>query len=185
MKAPPSRLVITSPSSPIPTLSKNPKKLSKGKGEAKEQDEPLLGRLLPVFPSVRLTDSPIPEYPISNFYPICGICLEQFQVTPSSISASLAMNSSASLSFGLRLTCPGTHTYCASALTEYIKRKLDQSGAKDANTYITVLPIACPECPIADWGSGIQDDVAERIFVAESMSVWVQPISKQFHDLAY
>ena len=115
---------------------------------------------------------------MSNAYPICGICLEQFQVTYSPISATLTANSSGRLPFGLRLPCPGEHTYCISCVSEYIKRKLDPSGTEGANTNITVFPIACPECPIADWRSGIQDHVAERVFDAESMSVWVYPTSK-------
>ena len=56
----------------------------------------------------------------------------------------------------------------------YIKGKLDPSGgAEDMNTNTTVFPIPCPECPIMEWESGIEDDVAERVFDAESMSVWV------------
>jgi len=185
VKAPPSRLVITNPSSPISALSQNSKKLSEGKGKAKERDELLSGRFLPVALDVRLTDSPIPEHPISNPHSICGICLEQFQVTQFPISAFLVANSSARLSFGLRLPCPGQHTYCMSCLTEYIRIKLDHSGSEDANINTTVFPIPCPECPIADWGSGIQDDVAERIFDAESMSAWVYPTSKQSYIPAY
>jgi len=63
-------------------------------------------------------------------------------------------------------------------VSEYIKRKLDPSGTEDANTNITVFPIPCPECPIAGWRSGIQDDVAERVFDAEAMSIWVYLTSK-------
>jgi len=85
----------------------------------------------------------------------------------------MTANSSARLPFGLRLPCPGEHTYCLSCVSEYIKRKLDPSGTDETNTNITVFPIPCPECPITIWESGIQDDVAERVFDAKSMSAWV------------
>ena len=171
-------------------LSSNPtpseiSKVSRGKGTIKKQGGPSLGRFLPVFSSLRPNDSPIPEHPISNLYQICNICHEQFQDTHSPFSASLAANTSARFPFGLRLPCPEEHTYCISCLTEYIKGKLDPSGSEGANTYTTVFPIPCPDCPIIDWGSGIQDDVVERIFDTESMSVWVYLISKQLHVLAY
>ena len=163
----------------MPAFSEYSNVWPKSKGKSKEQDEPIPGKFLFVFPSVRLTHSPISEHPISNLHPTCGICLEQFQVTYSPISASLTANSSARLPFGLRLPCPGQHTYCISCISEYIKRKLDPSGTEDTNTNITVFPIRCPECPITDWESGIEDDVAERLFDAESMSVWVCPSSNQ------
>ena len=70
-------------------------------------------------------------------------------------------------------------------MSEYIKRKLDPNGTDETNTNITVFPIACPECPIANWGSGMQDDVAERVLDVESMSAWVYPSSKQSYGLVY
>ena len=116
---------------------------------------------------------PVSEHSTSSPHPECGICLEQFQVAHSPISASLAANSSTSLPFGLRLPCPGQHTYCILCLTEYIRRKLDPGGAKDGNTHTTVFPIPCPDCLIMGWEYEIQDDVAEKVFDVASMSVWV------------
>lgn len=110
---------------------------------------------------------------------MCDICFEPFQVTNSPISAALTANSSAKLAFGLRLPCPGQHPYCISCLTEYINGKLDPNGTGDMNTNTLVFPIRCPGCPIMQWETGIQDDVAEKVLDAQSMSVWVYPISRQ------
>ena len=44
--------------SPIPSLSKESEMLSESRGKTKEQDEPLPGRLLFVFLTTCLTDSP-------------------------------------------------------------------------------------------------------------------------------
>lgn len=116
---------------------------------------------------------------------MCGICFEPFQATNSPISASLTANSSAKLPFGLRLPCPGQHPYCISCLAEYIRGKLDPNGTGDMNTNTLVFPIRCPGCPITDWETGIQDDVAEKVLDGESMFVWVHPTSKQFYVPAY
>jgi len=116
---------------------------------------------------------------------MCGICFEPFQATHSPISAALTANSSAKLPFGLRLPCPGQHPYCISCLAEYIRGKLDPSGTGDMNTNTLVFPIRCPGCPITDWETGIQDDVAEKVLDGGSMFIWVHPTSKQPYILAY
>lgn len=57
------------------------------------------------------------------------------------------------------------------------------------NTNTLVFPIRCPGCPITLWGTGIQDDVAERVLDGDSMSVWVGPPFKripfQFPDVIF
>jgi len=162
---------------PMPPLSKKLGMLSEGKGKSKEQDEPLPGESPPV--SWYSSDtSPTSEYSTSNPYPMCGICFEPFQVTRSPISATMTANSSAKLPFGLRLPCPWQHPYCISCLSEYIKGKLDPSGTGDMNTHTLVFPIRCPECPITQWETGIEDAVAEKVLDRESMSVWVCPTSR-------
>lgn len=113
------------------------------------------------------------EYSISNPYPACQICFEPVQVTYSPVSAALAANSSGNLPFGLRLPCPGQHSYCTSCLVKYIKGKLNLSGTGDVNTHALVFPICCPGCPITQWETVIQDDVAEKVLDRETMSNWV------------
>ena len=124
------------------------------------------------FPHDVLTDFSL-EHLKPNPCPTCDICFEPFQVTHSPISAALTANSSTKLPFGLRLPCPGKHPYCISCLTEYINGKIDPSGNGEMNTHILVFPIPCPGCPIAQWGSGIQDEVAEKVLDRESLGVWV------------
>ena len=92
----------------------------------------------------------------------------------------MTANSSTRRPFGLRLPCPGQHGYCISCLNQYIKGKLDPTGTGELSTHATVFPILCPHC-LTDWETGIQDDVAERIFDAESMSTWVYPTFKRSH----
>ena len=134
----------------------------------------------PPSPDILLPTFPVPECSNSTPYPICDICFEPFQVTHSPISATLTANSSAKLSFGLRLPCPDQHPYCISCLTKYIRGKLDPSGTGDMNTHTLVFPIRCPSCPFTTWLTGIQDDIAEKVLDKESMSVWVRPALKPF-----
>jgi len=108
---------------------------------------------------------------IGSPYIPCGICHEPFQETFSPISASLSANSSSRLSFGLRLPCPQRHSYCISCISAYIHHKLEADG-KSIDTI--VFPIRCPECPVSDWGGGIQDDVAQKILNEQSLLIWVR-----------
>ena len=130
-------------------------------------------------PSIGLPTFPTSEYTKSNPYPMCDICFEPFQATHTPVRAALTANSSAKLPFGLRLPCPEQHPFCISCLAEYIKGKLDPSGTGDLNTNTLVFPIRCPGCPITLWEIGIQDDLAERVLDADSMSVWVHPPFKR------
>lgn len=116
----------------------------------------------------------------SNPDPTCGICFEPFRATYSPLLATLTATSSTKLPFGLHLSCPEKHSYCISCLTEYIKQKLDPTGTGEIDTSTTVFPIRCPECPITQWEAGIQDNIAEKVLDAESMNVWVCPISEHF-----
>ena len=167
--------------SPTPALSKKPEVPLGSKGKSKQEEEPLPSNFPSTLSRHELTDLSS-EYSKSNPYPMCEICFEPFQATHSPISAALTANSSAKLPFGLRLPCPGKHPYCISCLTEYINGKLDPSGNGDMSTHILVFPIRCPGCPIADWESGIQDDVAEKVLDQESLGVWVCLTSKQCYD---
>lgn len=109
----------------------------------------------------------------SQTYPICGICMDIFQVTYSPLSASSSANSSARIPFGLRLPCPQSHPYCLDCLSTYIKTRLDPNGDGSGNANTVVFPIPCPECNLIEWGDGISDAVAGRILAEELMTVWV------------
>lgn len=111
-----------------------------------------------------LTDTP---------YPTCGICLDNFMLTHSPISASLSANSSNRLPFGLRLPCPQGHSYCISCLTSYIQNKLDPDGRGAGKSSSIVFPIRCPECPPNEWPEGMQDDVAVKVLGEDGMVEWV------------
>lgn len=108
-----------------------------------------------------------------HVYPICGICGDAFQDTHSPLLASLSANSSTRLPFGLRLPCPDRHPYCVGCLSQYIVSKLDPDGIGGAPAEQIISPIRCPECPLGQWGDGVQDDVAERVLTRDSIVLWV------------
>lgn len=110
----------------------------------------------------------------SSPYPVCGICLEPFQVTHSPIKAVLSANSSTRLPFGLRLPCPSEHAYCIACLSSYIQSKLDPEGDGGGSSGTAVFPIRCPECSPTEWIDGIPDNVADRILGEKGMVLWVR-----------
>ncbi|PCH44865.1 hypothetical protein WOLCODRAFT_78291 [Wolfiporia cocos MD-104 SS10] len=105
-------------------------------------------------------------------YLTCGICMESFQATYSPLAASRSANSSLRLPYGMRLPCPGNHGYCLGCLSAYIRNKLDPDGDSTFNPDMVVFPVRCPECSVAEWPSGISDDVAERILEEKGMVLW-------------
>ncbi|KAL1695837.1 hypothetical protein GGG16DRAFT_86208 [Schizophyllum commune] len=129
----------------------------KGKGRAKGK-----------APEVKMEMKDIP-----NGAPICGICLDVFQLTNSPIKAAASANSSSKLPFGLRLPCPSGHSYCIDCLSSHIKSKLDPSGdGTGAGPSAIVFPIRCPECSPEEWPTGITDDVAQRVLSEKGMVMW-------------
>ncbi|OSD08736.1 hypothetical protein PYCCODRAFT_1455722 [Trametes coccinea BRFM310] len=108
----------------------------------------------------------------STLYPICGICMEPFQVTHSPVAAARSANSSSRLQFGTRLPCPRSHAYCISCLNGYIHSKLDPDGTGMVNQTAVIFPIRCPECSIAEWPEGIPDEVAGRVLSEKGMVLW-------------
>ncbi|KAI5834944.1 hypothetical protein K523DRAFT_360231 [Schizophyllum commune Tattone D] len=129
------------------------------------------GRANGKAPEVKMEMKAIVDIP--NGAPICGICLDVFQLTHSPIKAAASANSSSKLPFGLRLPCPSGHSYCIDCLSSHIKSKLDPSGdGTGAGPSAIVFPIRCPECSPEEWPTGITDDVAQRVLSEKGMVMW-------------
>lgn len=122
------------------------------------------------------------SYDFKPIVPSCGICLEEFQLvhSPNNAASLHDASSSAKLPFGLSLPCTGSHKYCQDCLRSYIQSKIDPEGDGSGNPNTVVFPIKCPECPIAQWPSGIQDDLATRVLSEKDMLLWVSPLVKSF-----
>ncbi|KIY43295.1 hypothetical protein FISHEDRAFT_53809 [Fistulina hepatica ATCC 64428] len=143
---------------------------SKGKGkEEVAEGVSLNGKGRAVAVNEDMSDDDSPE---QNKEPQCGICLETLQITYSPVTAAQNATSSNRLPFGLRMPCPGGHTYCLGCITHYIRSKIDPQEEGIASIEKVVFPIRCPECPQELWPQGIQDDVAERILTEKGMLLW-------------
>ncbi|KAI0766295.1 hypothetical protein BC629DRAFT_1596450 [Irpex lacteus] len=161
-------------------LAENPNE--KGKGKAVVLPEDLEVRLgtgptesdTPTESEIS-TDTATPQE-FKPVYPMCGICLDEFQLVHSPLNATKLRPtaSSTELPFGMTLGCPSEHAYCQACLVQYIQTKIhpanDGSGSVDA----VVFPIRCPECPIDVWEVGVTDDVAERVLSEKGMLLWHQ-----------
>lgn len=49
----------------------------------------------------------------------------------------------------------------------------------------TVFPIRCPGCPIVEWETGIEENVAEKVLDGEHMSIWVCLTSERLYVPTY
>ncbi|KAI0766296.1 hypothetical protein BC629DRAFT_1596451 [Irpex lacteus] len=158
-------------------MAENPNEKGKGKAAAL----PAHDDIRPTK-RVKLEDEEISMDPLIEpqefkpVFPICGICLEEFQLVHSPVNASNihTTSSSTKLAFGIRLPCPVNHAYCQACLVQYIKSKVDPSNDGSGNVDTVVFPIRCPECPITTWESGITDDIATRVLSEKAMVTWHQ-----------